>query len=869
MLAGMSEGRYDQTSSVDQLLLAATLPDTTQLRTLLKTGADVNAQNEVGQTALLSASLANNADSCRLLLEKGADIRHHDVGWYTALHLTQSAEVTELILCQARFQDEICDIVNMRTKEGRTPLHEAVLHRPLDRVKCLLQHKALVNAEDEDLGTPLHYACSVWDKEEEPVQIVEALLQAGADVNRQTAFLKTPLSLACAQQALGVGEPGINMLLKDGADPSITDIDGNTALHALLQGEEIALATIPLEIVNRLVKAAPEILTFSKKYGEHPIHLACRRSVADDKYLVRHLIDLGADVYAHDSMGRNLLHLCCIYGNDEEDAIMSKYPFLANEFDCFSRSILHYSVILWKKTSQLEKILKLETFDKIGLSDSFGLTAFDYAAKKGHVETKEILKKYGATGEVRVDDVAAENHVFGDEEKLRGLLSPIVVDTFDDVLPETLRPIEDADTFLMDIWEAGSSPTKNLKMFNESKAVVETFMEKVVSMMQKQDDRFSGQLIGNGSSYEGTKIGDADEYDFLLQLDGLSSVCRPNETGNGPPGYTKVARIPGVDLGNYDDLFDSEGIIKCEKIMSSFSQIVVEIMHDPSIWESSGLDYLPRLFIKWKGRPALTISCTQRHPDKVITLAIDFLPALYFRNWQPCWIRDDMIRLHNDVRNSGCHMIIKPADVPYYQHAQFGVPRHFLRITFSRAEKALFNAVPEYIRKSYMIAKHLVKRDASIPLHILFDYGSLHKSRAKIIGKHNINSYFIKQCFLMKVMEDYPLPLSCSAEEERSLVTKWVRTTFRSIHESYENGNLPSAFMPSQNLLHTFKPDPSTDKMRHILFQLVNHSIVKESVPTTITRGDYHQRDPGDREMRMDGKLNLLKRLLYGPQERN
>ncbi|XP_033748317.1 uncharacterized protein LOC117333234 [Pecten maximus] len=867
MLAGMIEGRYDQSSSVDQLLLAATLPDTSQLCTLLNAGTDVNAQNEVGQTALLSASLANNVDSCRLLLEKGSDIRHRDVGGYSALHLTQSAEVGELILCQASFQDGNDDIVNMRTKEGRTPLHEAVLHGPLDRVNSLLKRNSLINTEDEDRTTPLHYACSVWDKSEEPFQIIERLLQAGADVNRQTAFLKTPLLLACAQQCLGVGEPGVNILLNHGADPSITDIDGNTALHALLQGDELGLGTTPPEVVDRLVKIAPEILTSCNKYGEHPIHLACRRCVDGDEYLVRHMINLGADVHARDSMGRNLLHLCCMYGKEEEDVIMSKYPVLANEVDCLGRTVLHYNALLKKEVSQIENILKLETFNKLSATDTFGFTAFDYAVNKGHVEAIELFKTYSDTTTLPAADGAADSHVVGNEETLDRLLSPIVVETFDYVLPETLRPIQDADVFLMDIWDAGSSPTKNAKLFSESKAVVETFMNKVVSLMREKDDRFSGTLIGNGSSYEGTKIGNADEYDFLLQLDDLSTICRPIETGSDPPGYAKVARIPRADLGKYEDLFDSEGVIKCEKIMSRFSQILVEIMHDPRIWESSGLDYLP-LYIKWKGRPALTISCTQRRPGKVTMLSIDFLPALYFKNWRPCWMRDDMERQDNDVRNIGCHMIIKPADVPYYQHAQFGMPRHFLRITFSRAETVLFNSVPDYIRKSYMIAKHLVKRNARIPLHILFDIGDLHKSKTTIIGKHNINSYFVKQCLLKKVMDDYPVSLPCSEEEERSLTTRWVRTIFKTIHMSYENGNLPSAFMPSQNLLHTYKPDPSTNRIRHILFQLVNHSIVKESVPTTITRGEYTQREPGNREMKMDGKMKLLKRLLYGPQER-
>jgi ankyrin repeat protein len=56
------------------------------LKTLIDQGADVNAKNKEGETALMVASLEGRLDVAKLLVEKGADVNAKDSVGANALH---------------------------------------------------------------------------------------------------------------------------------------------------------------------------------------------------------------------------------------------------------------------------------------------------------------------------------------------------------------------------------------------------------------------------------------------------------------------------------------------------------------------------------------------------------------------------------------------------------------------------------------------------------------------------------------------------------------------------------------------------------------------------------------------------------------
>jgi ankyrin repeat protein len=77
--------RLDQTghSSLD---LAACFATDTKILELLLTKVEIEQCDSHGITALYSTAMASNAIFARYMIERGADINHHDIGGRTLVH---------------------------------------------------------------------------------------------------------------------------------------------------------------------------------------------------------------------------------------------------------------------------------------------------------------------------------------------------------------------------------------------------------------------------------------------------------------------------------------------------------------------------------------------------------------------------------------------------------------------------------------------------------------------------------------------------------------------------------------------------------------------------------------------------------------
>ena len=104
------------------------------VRLLLAAGADVNAQNQFGYTALMGAAFHGHFEVVRLLLAAGADVNTQDQGGSTALILAAingHAEVVRLLLAAGAN-------VNLQNQAGRTALMWAAQDGRADVVRLLL-----------------------------------------------------------------------------------------------------------------------------------------------------------------------------------------------------------------------------------------------------------------------------------------------------------------------------------------------------------------------------------------------------------------------------------------------------------------------------------------------------------------------------------------------------------------------------------------------------------------------------------------------------------------------------------------------------------------------------------------------------------
>ncbi len=155
---------------------AAKRGDIAELRSLLKDGADVNAAQGDGMTALHWAATHNDVAMASVLIYAGANLESTTrLGAYTSLHLASkagNAPVMEMLLKSGS------DANATTATGGVTPLHFAAASGRADAVRALLKHGVKINARDSHSGrTPLMFATA-----QNRLEVIDALLQGGADV---------------------------------------------------------------------------------------------------------------------------------------------------------------------------------------------------------------------------------------------------------------------------------------------------------------------------------------------------------------------------------------------------------------------------------------------------------------------------------------------------------------------------------------------------------------------------------------------------------------------------------------------------------------------------------------------------------------
>src|SRR5262245_41369872 len=159
---------------------AAQRRDKAGLRGLLQKGADVNAAQGDGMTALHWAAQHGDAEIAEMLVYAGANPKAVTrIGHYTPLHIACREGNVEVV---QRLLRAGADANARTTTSGVTPLHLAALSGRAPAVALLLDQGADANAREAGWGqTPLMFAAA-----ENRVDAINVLLRRGADSNLTT-----------------------------------------------------------------------------------------------------------------------------------------------------------------------------------------------------------------------------------------------------------------------------------------------------------------------------------------------------------------------------------------------------------------------------------------------------------------------------------------------------------------------------------------------------------------------------------------------------------------------------------------------------------------------------------------------------------
>lgn len=182
-----------QSTLSELLLIAAEKGDIVPVQTSLAQGAEVNAKDDDGQTALIKAAWEGYSDIIQTLLDNGAE-------------------------------------VDAKDSDGQTALMWAARGGHTDIVETLLDYGADVNAESHDYRSLYLYMTALMGAiHEGHTDIIRILLHEGAHVNAATRYGETALGLAVRE-----GRTEIAELLRKHSDKEelpLVEIDNPTLIY--------------------------------------------------------------------------------------------------------------------------------------------------------------------------------------------------------------------------------------------------------------------------------------------------------------------------------------------------------------------------------------------------------------------------------------------------------------------------------------------------------------------------------------------------------------------------------------------------------------------------------------------------------------
>ncbi len=335
------------------------------IKLIIQNGADVNAQDKRGKTALLYN--LQSPEICSLLIGYGADLNIKDTRGNSLIsQLIRKSSVEAITL----FLENGLDI-NKQDRNGKTPLFYVIHHMSDDKLNLLIQKGAKTDIADINGQTPLMKAVNT------NIEIVKTLIENGADINAKDNHGTSVLMYAATLGKLEIRDKMIMFLINSGANIQAKNNEGNTAFDFYINlvnydnlifrglGKDYIILHSneggkDLEILKLLYQ---ENSNFNTKdiYGNSLMHNCIYENY--DNELINYFIENGAKVNIKNDAGNTPFLLCTIAKNWEKAELMLNNGAEPNITNNKKESALDLLLIDIMNKIEIEKYLQNQNMD--------------------------------------------------------------------------------------------------------------------------------------------------------------------------------------------------------------------------------------------------------------------------------------------------------------------------------------------------------------------------------------------------------------------------------------------------------------------------------------------------------------------------
>ena len=368
---------------------------------------------------------------------------------------------------------------------------------------------------------------------------------------------------------------------------------------------------------------------------------------------------------------------------------------------------------------------------------------------------------------------------------------------------------------------------------------LEQFVTNILAEVEKRDKRFQSTLIKSGSVYEGAKVGQPDEFDFMIRIDSLTDKpsFRPCDKGEG---YVKLF----LDEEEWEEFKDDEGFFNPHMLSRFFKKLVNASLDDAELPEGLAFERVQEeMYGTWwpvysemlgnvGGQEGSSVMYSETHgPATTLTIywqdgnsyrnlavSVDLTLTLdYQKSKLPVELTELSQKVNPVLQKCGFHVV--PAGFDSW------------RISFSMAEKEILASSPPGFKTCYRVLKAM--RD-EISESVGWD-SSL------------IPSYMLKTVLLSQLFQTNPNRW----DEE----VKWQRI-FQALKlalQGVKTEKISSFFIARQNLLT--EGDHENKLRQCVLEDMLNQM---KGVELAYTREDARERKQQMRVLQMTDLMDYM-----------